>query len=69
MASDFDLWRNMLREYSEELLGNPEHDGSSGEPIDYEAQEPFRTLNEGRRQGKVRPVVPRSWSRPPDAGR
>ena len=55
MASDFDLWRNMLREYSEELLGNPEHDGSSGEPIDYEAQEPFRTLNEGRRQGKVRP--------------
>src|SRR5690606_28013631 len=30
MAGDFDLWRNMLREYSEEFLGNPEHDGSSG---------------------------------------
>jgi hypothetical protein len=55
MAGDFDLWRNMLREYSEELLGNPEHDGSTGEPIDYDGAEPFRTLNEGRRAGKVRP--------------
>jgi transcriptional regulator with XRE-family HTH domain len=24
---DFDLWRNVMREYSEEYLGNPEHDG------------------------------------------
>ncbi|HZZ45935.1 MAG TPA: helix-turn-helix transcriptional regulator [Pseudonocardia sp.] len=57
MAGDFDLWRSMLREYSEEMLGNPEHDGSSGEPIDYDALEPFRTLNEGRRTGKVRAWV------------
>jgi hypothetical protein len=55
MAGDFDIWRSILREYSEEMLGNPEHDGSSGAPIDYYAEEPFRTLNEGRRQGKVRP--------------
>jgi hypothetical protein len=54
MAGDFDLWRSMLREYSEEMLGNPEHDGSSGAPIDYDAEEPFRTLNEGRRAGKVK---------------
>ncbi len=54
MAGDFDLWRNILREYSEELLGNPEHDGSSGKPIDYDDEEPFRTLNEGRRDGSVR---------------
>ena len=27
-VNDFDLWRNVMREYSEELLGNPEHDGS-----------------------------------------
>lgn len=54
MAGDFDLWRSILREYSEEMLGNPEHDGSSGEPIDYGAEEPFRTLNEGRRHGKVK---------------
>lgn len=55
MAGDFDLWRGILREYSEEMLGNAEHDGSSGSPIDYGGEEPFRTLNEGRRQGKVRP--------------
>jgi hypothetical protein len=55
MAGDFDLWRNALREFSEELLGNPEHDGSSGDPIDYDATEPFRTLNDGLRAGAVKP--------------
>jgi hypothetical protein len=39
---------------SEEFLGNPEHDGSSGTPIDYDGQEPFRTLNEGVRADAVR---------------
>ena len=33
--NDFDLWRNIVREYSEELLGMPEHDGSRSRPIDY----------------------------------
>lgn len=55
MAGDFDLWRSIQREYSEEMLGNPEHDGSSAAPTDYGSEEPFRTLNEGRRKGKVRP--------------
>lgn len=55
MSGDFDLWRSIMREYSEELLGNPEHDGSSGAPIDYGTEEPFRTLNAGRREGKIRP--------------
>lgn len=55
MAGDFNLWYSILREYSEEMLGNPEHDGSSGAPIDYGTEEPFRTLNDGRRAGKVRP--------------
>jgi hypothetical protein len=55
MAGDFDMWRNVLREFSEELLGNPEHDGSSGAPIDYDATEPFRTLNDGLRAGAVKP--------------
>ena len=31
---DFDMWHNMMREYSEEFLGNPEHDGD-GDPIDW----------------------------------
>jgi hypothetical protein len=52
-SPDFDLWRNMMREYSEEFLGNPEHDGD-GPPIDYEDEEPFRTLDAGRRSGRVR---------------
>jgi hypothetical protein len=52
-SADFDLWRNMMREYSEEFLGNPEHDGD-GDPIDYENQEPFRSLNAARREGRIK---------------
>ena len=52
-SPDFDLWRNMMREYSEEFLGNPEHDGS-GDPIDYANEEPFRSLDAARRAGKIR---------------
>jgi transcriptional regulator with XRE-family HTH domain len=51
---DFDLWRNMMREYSEEFLGNLEHDGNASTPIDYETQEPFRSLQQARREGKLR---------------
>jgi hypothetical protein len=53
-ARDFDLWRNVMREFSEEFLGNPDHDGSSGDPIDYENSEPFRSLNQARRDGELR---------------
>jgi hypothetical protein len=41
-AADFELWRNILREYSEEFLGNSEHDGD-GAQIDYAAP-PLRRL-------------------------
>lgn len=50
---DCDLWQNMMREYSEEFLGNPEHDGN-GDPIDYDRQEPFRSLNAARKAGAIR---------------
>jgi hypothetical protein len=50
-SPDFDLWRNVMREYSEEYLGNPEHDGD-GPPIDYENTEPFRSLDAARRAGR-----------------
>jgi len=49
---DFDLWRNIMREYSEEYLGNPEHDGD-GARADYDA-EPFRSLDTARRDGRIR---------------
>jgi len=51
---DFDLWRNMMREYSEEFLGNLEHDGNASALIDYDRQEPFRSLSQARREGKLR---------------
>ncbi|MPZ64559.1 MAG: transcriptional regulator [Pseudonocardiaceae bacterium] len=36
-VNDFSLWRCMLREYAEELLGEPEIHGSGRKPIDYDA--------------------------------
>jgi hypothetical protein len=53
-AADFDLWRNMMREYSEEYLGNLDHDGNASAVIDYDGQEPFHSLNAAVREGKVR---------------
>lgn len=53
VSRDFSLWRNMIREFSEEFLDAPEHDGSSGTPVDYDI-EPLRTLTEARTAGKVR---------------
>lgn len=52
-SDELDMWRNMMREYSEEFLGNPEHDGN-GDPIDYARQEPFRSLDAARNAGKIR---------------
>ncbi|HET8684738.1 MAG TPA: helix-turn-helix transcriptional regulator [Micromonosporaceae bacterium] len=51
-SADFDLWRNMMREFSEELLGNPEHAGD-GAGADYRA-EPLRSLDAARASGGVR---------------
>ncbi|SMD22501.1 helix-turn-helix domain-containing protein [Lentzea albidocapillata] len=52
--NDFSLWRNIMREFSEEFLGNPEHDGSSPRPIDYETEEPFRSFERFRNSGHIR---------------
>lgn len=49
--ADFDLWRNIMREFSEELLGNPEHDGD-GRPASYDS-EVFATLDQARQQGRI----------------
>jgi len=53
VSADFSIWHNILRELSEEFLGNPEHNGS-GEPIDYDTEEPFASLNAARRDGQRR---------------
>jgi hypothetical protein len=52
LEGDFDLWRNFMREFSEELLGNPEHDGD-GQPVNYD-HEPFATLEAARHDGQIR---------------
>lgn len=52
--NDFSLWRNIMREFSEEFLGNPEHDGSASRPIDYVQEEPFRSLERARAEGGLR---------------
>lgn len=51
--NDFSLWRNMVREYSEELLGYPEHDGTRSAPIDYDNWLLYQQLSAARTQGKV----------------
>lgn len=52
VGADFDLWRNMIREYSEEFLGNAEH-GGDGQPADYTA-EPLSGFERARTAGQVR---------------
>ncbi|HEX7661217.1 MAG TPA: hypothetical protein VF444_17230 [Pseudonocardiaceae bacterium] len=48
------MWRNIMREFSEEFLGNPEHDGSASRPIDYAHDEPFQSFERERVEGGMR---------------
>ena len=49
---DFDLWRCLAREFSEELLGTPEHDGAG--PLDYSRWPLFAKLSAARQAGQLR---------------
>jgi transcriptional regulator with XRE-family HTH domain len=49
--NDFSLWRNVQREFSEEFLGNAEHDGNSIDPISYDTDEPFVSFERAHRAG------------------
>ncbi|MGQ0778097.1 MAG: helix-turn-helix domain-containing protein [Pseudonocardiales bacterium] len=55
--NDFDLWRNIVREYSEELLGEPEHDGTRSRPIDYARWPLFQRLQSARADGSLSAFV------------
>lgn len=50
-VADFGLWRNIQREFSEELLGNPEHSGDR-QSVDYSA-DPFAALDAARAAGRL----------------
>jgi transcriptional regulator with XRE-family HTH domain len=52
--NDFSLWRNIQREFSEEFLGNGEHDGNSIDPIAYDTDEPFVSFERARQAGDFR---------------
>ncbi|SES17059.1 hypothetical protein [Actinokineospora terrae] len=51
--ADFSLWRNIMREFSEEFLGNPEHDGITAGPVDYVSASPYRELTALRKSGDL----------------
>jgi transcriptional regulator with XRE-family HTH domain len=53
IAEDFSLWRNIQREYAEELLGHAEYDGS-GNPIRCGELEPFAAMDKARAAGLIR---------------
>ena len=54
IEAHLDIWRNMVREYPEEMLGQPEHDGSSGAPVDYAVWPFYRDMTVAREAGTVR---------------
>ena len=57
VLADLNIWQNIVREYSEELLGQPEHDGSTGRPVNYEHWPFFRAMQKARERGELRVYV------------
>ncbi|TDD29995.1 transcriptional regulator [Kribbella turkmenica] len=55
LREDFDLWRTIMREFSEEVLGNPEADGTLGMTVDYANESPYVELDQARLAGEIRP--------------
>ncbi|WP_086837891.1 hypothetical protein [Amycolatopsis kentuckyensis] len=53
IRQDFDLWKNIMREYGEEFLNVEEAYGRGGRPIDYRREEPFHRLDEAYRRGEL----------------
>jgi hypothetical protein len=51
--NDLDIWRCMVREFSEELLGTSEDYRYLGTPLDYERWSFFRQLNDAYHSGKL----------------
>lgn len=50
---DLDMWRNIMREYNEEMLGAPESTGDSGIEIDY-TQPPYSDFEQALSDGSLR---------------
>jgi len=52
-ANDFSLWRGLLREYAEELLGADEDHGSEHAPIDYAGWPLAKAMTDALADGRV----------------
>jgi hypothetical protein len=53
-ANDFSLWRGLLREYAEELLGAAEEYGSEQAPVDYDGWPLARAMTDALASGQIR---------------
>lgn len=54
IQKDLDLWRGMVREYSEELLGTSEEYDGEDQPLDYASWPFYRAMTAARRSGDIR---------------
>jgi hypothetical protein len=54
VANDFSLWRCLLREFAEELLGAGEDHGSETAPVDYERWPLARRMTDALGDGRIR---------------
>ena len=52
--NDFDLWRSVIREYAEELLGASEDHGADTVPIDYDAWPFAAAMTAALQDGRIR---------------
>lgn len=50
---DLNLWRNIMREFNEEMLGAPEATGAGGSEVDYSAV-PYADFNSALASGRLR---------------
>jgi hypothetical protein len=57
LMNDLDIWKNIMREYAEEMLGVEDALGQSGRWIDYAAESPYRELNDARANGLLKVKV------------
>lgn len=53
VRQDFDLWKNIMREFGEEFLNVEEAYGLGGKPIDYQQDEPFHRFDDAYRRGEL----------------
>jgi hypothetical protein len=51
---DFELWRNIVREYAEELLDIPDAQGTGGRRLDYEHASPYQEMVQAIRDDRFR---------------